>query len=169
MENNKPITTVMWRNIPNRYSQQLLVSELEQLGFDNKYDFLYLPIDFSNKCNVGYAFVNFLEERDCAEFQATMKNYQFCYFNSAKRGSCSPAYVQGLEANIQHYSSTLVVGKDDPSQRPVVFRNGKMITVRQVEAEKDNAWEGRQRTSEDYPRGAFNDGWTSSNYLNLDL
>lgn len=151
IHSNKPITTVMWRNIPNRYSQQLLVNELVKLGYDGTYDFLYLPIDFQKKCNVGYAFINFLEEKDCAHFQVVMRDYRFYHFNSPKRGSCSPAHVQGLEANIQHYSSTLVVGNDDPSQRPSVFRNGKMISVRQAEAEETNAWEGAPRSSKELP------------------
>merc|ERR1719199_1818495 len=51
-------TTVMLRNIPNKYTRDMLVEQLKwQLA--GQFDFLYLPTDFRNKCNVGYAFINF--------------------------------------------------------------------------------------------------------------
>lgn len=53
-------TTVMVKNIPNKYTIQLL-KDLIDKNHANSYDFLYLPIDFKNKCNMGYAFINFVE------------------------------------------------------------------------------------------------------------
>ena len=38
-------TTLMIRNIPNKYDQKLILKTLEP-DFKNKYDFFYLPIDF---------------------------------------------------------------------------------------------------------------------------
>ena len=53
-------TTLMIRNIPNKYTQDMLLEFLDQ-EHKGRYDFIYLPIDFKNKCNVGYAFINFID------------------------------------------------------------------------------------------------------------
>jgi hypothetical protein len=63
-------TTLMIKNIPNRYNKNMLVRTLNK-NHAGKFDFFYLPIDFKvlshpahylcfkNQCNVGYAFINF--------------------------------------------------------------------------------------------------------------
>lgn len=55
-------TTIMVRNIPNKYTQDMLL-ELFENNNRKKFDFFYLPIDYNNNCNVGYAFVNFIHTK----------------------------------------------------------------------------------------------------------
>lgn len=51
-------TTIMIKNIPNKYTKEMILLAIDQ-HFARTYDFFYLPIDFKNKCNVGYGFINF--------------------------------------------------------------------------------------------------------------
>lgn len=41
-------TTLMIKNIPNRYDVDSILSEIHELGFKNKYDCFYLPIDMKD-------------------------------------------------------------------------------------------------------------------------
>lgn len=52
--------------------------------FKGKFDFFYLPIDFYNDCNVGYAFINFVNLDDIESFYETFHGKKWGKFNSDK-------------------------------------------------------------------------------------
>jgi hypothetical protein len=122
-----PKTTVMLRNIPNKYTQRMLLDQLNAMGYEGKYDFFYLPIDFRNRCNVGYAFINFLSNGTAKLFKNHLDGYRLTGFNSQKICEVSYARVQGLDANVLHYRNSPVNGVTIPEYRPLLFADGKEI------------------------------------------
>merc|ERR550514_1775750 len=121
-------TSVMLRNIPNKYTQRMLLSVVHELGFNQTcFDFFYLPIDFRNKCNVGYAFINFLSNDVAKQFFKALDGYQLRAFNSDKVCQVAWARVQGLQANIEHYRNSPIAGVPIPQYRPLLFENGVEI------------------------------------------
>ncbi|XP_006341812.1 protein terminal ear1 homolog [Solanum tuberosum] len=136
-------TTVMIKNIPNKYSQKLLLNMLdnhcihcnEQIADDDdqpksSYDFIYLPIDFINKCNVGYGFVNMTSP------QATLRLYKAFHlqnwevFNSRKICQVTYARLQGIEALKEHFKNSKFPCEAE-EYMPVIFappRDGKLLT-----------------------------------------
>jgi len=115
--------TVMMRNLPNKYSQQMLRDELHKAGFEGLYDFLYLPIDPETQANKGYAFINFTSPAHVWRFKEAFEGKQMARFNSAKYVSVSPAALQGFEANYRHYS-TARCNRGDPAARPLFLQPG---------------------------------------------
>ncbi|CAJ1345962.1 unnamed protein product [Effrenium voratum] len=119
------ITTLMIRNIPNRYSQRDLISELEDLGFAGKFNFLYIPLDKGTMANVGYAFVNFISKNWAQKCMEAFREYRFKRHRktSGKIASISAAHLQGLEANLAHYERAVVNTAKLKQRRPVVIAN----------------------------------------------
>jgi hypothetical protein len=119
--------TVMLRNIPNKYSQRMLLNEINSCGFEGQYDLLYLPLDFKNRCNVGYAFINFTSNRVAVRFIDRFTGYKLPGFNSQKICEVSWARVQGLKANIQHFKNSPINNVNIPDSRPLLFAHGQEI------------------------------------------
>ncbi|KAF4666444.1 hypothetical protein FOL46_003084 [Perkinsus olseni] len=115
-----PITTLMLRNIPNKYTQPMLRGVLDEC-FMHKYDFLYLPIDFKNRCNIGYAFINFLDEDVAHQFREKFQGLHLPGFNSTKVCDVSVARVQGLYANVEHYKNSPVCALPAQEYRPIIL------------------------------------------------
>ncbi|SBT38010.1 RNA-binding protein, putative [Plasmodium ovale wallikeri] len=124
--NNNILTTVMLRNIPNKYTQNMLMDVMNE-HFRGLYDFFYLPIDFRNKCNVGYAFINFIHPHYAELFIKFFNNYKLSAFKSNKVCTVTWGRVQGLKANIEHYRNSAIMTIPIPQYKPILFQNG--ITV----------------------------------------
>ena len=108
-------TTVMLRNIPNKYTGAMLMEQFGQFGFTTSdINFFYLPIDFRNVCNVGFAFVNFRSGDRAQQFMHTFENYQLPATNSAKICTVCWARIQGLDANVAHYRDSPIAAEYRP-------------------------------------------------------
>mmetsp|Transcript_60396 Transcript_60396/g.141185 ORF Transcript_60396/g.141185 Transcript_60396/m.141185 type:complete len:455 (-) Transcript_60396:155-1519(-) len=123
-------TTVMLRNLPNKYNQQMLLEDLNTSGFLGTFDFLYLPIDPETNANRGYCFINFTDPSFAWMLKCTYEGRKMGRFNSDKVVSVAPAALQGFEANYAHYS-TARVNRGDPSTRPLFLRECAMSSFNQ--------------------------------------
>ncbi|KAJ9562986.1 hypothetical protein OSB04_008146, partial [Centaurea solstitialis] len=139
-------TSVMIKNIPNRYTRKLLIQTLDdhckvenekKKDFVSGFDFLYLPIDFKHRVNAGFAFVNFTTPKAAMGFRDAFHGKSWDLFDSPKIAEISAAKIQGKDALINHCGiMDFTYGYDE--DMPVWFepaRNGsgqvnsKMFTV----------------------------------------
>ncbi|KAF8091933.1 hypothetical protein N665_0431s0002 [Sinapis alba] len=88
-------TTLMIKNIPNKYTSKMLLAAINEYC-KGTYDFFYLPIDFKNKCNVGYAFINLTKPENIV-----------------------PLY-KGQSALIAHFQNSSLMNEDKRC-RPILF------------------------------------------------
>lgn len=104
-----------------RYTQKMLLDEFAESGHgSDKMDFFYLPIDFKNKCNRGYAFVNFVDYRDIASFHHQYNGKQWKVFNSDKICDISYARIQGKAAMLKRFQNSSLMNQDE-DYKPVAF------------------------------------------------
>jgi hypothetical protein len=97
--------TLMIRNIPNKYTQKMLLDLLDA-KLSGRYDFFYLPIDFKNRCNLGYAFVNFRDADAAACCYEQLHGQRWSEFNSRKICEITYARVQGRDNLIEHFRNS---------------------------------------------------------------
>ncbi|KAI3718413.1 hypothetical protein L6452_19283 [Arctium lappa] len=110
-------TSVMIKNIPNKYTRKLLIQTLdnhckvenqkiknddESNNLVSAYDFLYLPIDFNHRVNAGFAFVNFTNPKAALRFRDAFHGKSWDLFDSPKIAEISAARIQGREALVNN-------------------------------------------------------------------
>ena len=97
---------------------------LEEINehFVGMYDFFYLPIDFKNKCNMGYAFVNFIEAQSVVPFFCKYSGRRWNNFNSEKVCAITYARIQGKASLISRFQNSSLMEKDN-EYRPLLFQS----------------------------------------------
>ncbi|CAA7401551.1 unnamed protein product [Spirodela intermedia] len=114
-------TTVMIKNIPNKYRRELLVKLLDDHCVEenkklssssdtppvdappSEYDFVYLPIDFRSNCCLGYAFVNFTTPEAAWRFRRAMDKHRWGLFGTKKISHICYARIQGKDAMVANF------------------------------------------------------------------
>ncbi|CAK9254674.1 unnamed protein product [Sphagnum jensenii] len=150
--NESPRTTLMIKNIPNKYSQAMLLQLLDRHCLhcnsnrkdpkepESAYDFVYLPIDFKNRCNLGYAFVNFTTVEATKRLYKAFHAQQWEAFNSRKICQVTYARVQGRVALEEHFRNSRFACDNDeylprcfsPPRRGITSSPPTTLTAAQV-------------------------------------
>ncbi|MCQ2818731.1 MAG: hypothetical protein MJ252_15805 [archaeon] len=91
---NEKRTTLMLKNIPNKYSLNNLIEEIDP-AFWGKYDYINLPIDYDRKLNLGYAFINFTDPFHIVLFYQTYYGRKWNRYRSEKKLDLAYADKQG--------------------------------------------------------------------------
>lgn len=87
-------TTLMLRNIPNKYTLNNIVDEIG-CSFWGKYDCINLPIDYDTKLNLGYAFINFTDPLHIIHFFSKFHLKKWSRYKSEKKMDMTYADKQG--------------------------------------------------------------------------
>ncbi|KAG0603579.1 hypothetical protein M758_10G104300 [Ceratodon purpureus] len=121
MRGEDPRTTLMIKNIPNKYTSKMLLAAIDE-NHRGTYDFIYLPIDFKNKCNVGYAFINMTAPARIVPFYKAFNGKKWEKFNSEKVASLAYARIQGKAALVAHFQNSSLMNEDKRC-RPILFHS----------------------------------------------
>lgn len=107
-------TTVMIKNIPNKYTQKMLLERLD-VRHAGRYDFFYLPIDLKNNCNVGYAFINMSDPIYIVPLFKDLSGKKWERFNSEKICVLTYGRIQGKEKLVDNFQAAVDLRKVKPA------------------------------------------------------
>lgn len=120
-------TTLVVRNIPVRYTQEILQEEWPPNG---KYNFLHLPCSFKVGRTLGFAFVNFTSCANALEFQSNWQGRFLAEHCKIKFLDIVAAEVRGYRANLERF-----IGKRFLSKHrflPALFDGTRRLNTRDV-------------------------------------
>jgi len=112
----------MLRHIPNKYTAAMVLAALDAVpGVAGRLDFFYMPVDARRDANLGFAFVNCVDEAAAAAVVAAFHGSTWPAFHSRKVCAVCPARVQGREALAAHFRGAKFGSGGGGGGRPMVF------------------------------------------------
>lgn len=124
------MTTLMLRNIPNRYTVAQVSAQLDSMGFVDEYDMCLIPIDPSSGHGRGYGFLNFVASDSAARFAEVSHTYNF-ERGGAKPMQVSAARIQGRQGTLEQHVS----GKSRKKARAI---ESKCLLMRKDDGELEH-------------------------------
>lgn len=118
-------TTLMIQNLPYGLTAQGVYALMGR--FQRSVDFLYVPIDFKTRSNLGYAFVNIVCAEEAAEVRRTMNEMEVSDGSSTKKLQVSSARVQGVAENVNKFRNSSVMRCLSEEEKPMLFANGVRV------------------------------------------
>jgi hypothetical protein len=116
-------TTVMLRNIPNRFSRETVLDDLLLgSGFQGRFDFLYMPMDLAARSNIGYAFINFTSALAVIDFYNIY--HEHAWERTTKTCQVSFGRLQGKEALINQFKKRASEAQIPEKYLPLCFHDG---------------------------------------------
>eukprot|EP00930_Biecheleria_cincta_P038608 TRINITY_DN2651_c0_g2_i1.p1 TRINITY_DN2651_c0_g2~~TRINITY_DN2651_c0_g2_i1.p1 ORF type:complete len:470 (+),score=97.67 TRINITY_DN2651_c0_g2_i1:29-1438(+) len=111
-------TTLMIRNLPGSLTQEMLLNELDQSGFVDRYDFAYMPRCHNTGNNKGYAFVNMVNSSIASAFRGSWhRSRRFGLKDGDAFLNVSAAKIQGLQANMDRWCGGKKINTPQPFVR----------------------------------------------------
>mmetsp|Transcript_25925 Transcript_25925/g.73786 ORF Transcript_25925/g.73786 Transcript_25925/m.73786 type:complete len:361 (-) Transcript_25925:469-1551(-) len=123
-------TTLMLREMPVEVSRDRLIHVLDQLGMRGLYDMVYVPVDFSSGCGLGYAFVNMTSPQEVPVIWTALDGFSAWGFGETDK-PCSIRWSepnQGLAAHVERYRNSPVMHPEVPEGwKPALFTQGVRV------------------------------------------
>ena len=126
-------TTVMIKNIPNKFNKDILLDIIDQ-NFKGTYDIFILPIDINKNRNYGYAFINFINSYFIPYFYFMFNGKKWSNTNSEKICEITYSNIQGKNNLILHYHNKIVFQNNslnDSNEQKYIIPNEYLLIFKQ--------------------------------------
>lgn len=118
-------TTVVFKNLPPHFSKESLMKILDDAGLHNKYNFVYLPIDFRSIRVLGYAMVNFIESAIASDAFERLKG---ATADGQEIGIQWSLSQQGYDVLVKRYRDSPVMHSNVPPKfKPIILADGSPV------------------------------------------